>query len=134
MNVSVADLRSAASSTIFSMRLMALSPAFRTTLSRTTLSVAIIPAMTSWFVSINRGTDSPVRAAVLNVAGASNKRPSRGTRSPGCTSITAPISTDSGFSLRPSAKRAKSGRKERRLFMLSRAWSTALSCNLSPMQ
>ena len=134
MKFSVGALRSVASSTIFSIRLMALSLAFRTTRSHTTLSVAIIPAMTSCPASINRGIDSPVSAAVLKVAEDPRRRPSRGTRSPGCTSIFAPISTFSGRSLRPSGIRAKSGRKARRLLMLSRARSTALSCSPSPMQ
>ena len=96
MNSSVGALRADASSTRCSMRDTADSPAGRNTRRRTTLPVAIIPADTSLPVAIARGSDSPVRADVSNAASAVSSSPSRGTRSPGFTSIVSPTATSSG--------------------------------------
>ena len=109
----------------------------RTTFRRDTPSVAIIPASTSLPVSTVRGTLSPVRAAVSKGASAVSSTPSSGTRSPGFTSMTSPTPTSAGSFVTtspPTTTEAWSGRNSIRLFMLSRARSTAMSCSVSPMQ
>ena len=54
------------------------------------------PLMTSSPVCTSRGRLSPVRAAVFRAEAPSTITPSMGTRSPGCTTMTVPISTSSG--------------------------------------
>lgn len=98
MKSSAGALRSDASSTIFSMRATALSLSGRVTFIRATLSVAIMPASTSWPFSMVRGMLSPVSAAVLKAASPLVSMPSSGTRSPGLTSMISPGMTFSGLS------------------------------------
>ena len=54
------------------------------------------PLMTMSPGTTSRGTDSPVRAAVSRAEVPSSTCPSRGTRSPGLTTITFPTATSSG--------------------------------------
>ena len=60
------------------------------------------PLMISSPAFASRGTLSPVRALILRVDAPSIMMPSIGTFSPGCTTMTEPVSTSSG-SIRTSA-------------------------------
>ena len=103
INNSVGAFRSVASSTIFSIRVSALSPCVRVTRRLAARSKAIMPAKTSPSMPTCRGMLSPVSAAVSKLTRASrspsgrSSTPSSGTRSPGSTSITSPTLTISGL-------------------------------------
>ena len=116
---------------------MALSLAGREALMWTVPSLEIIPASTSLWASMTRGTLSPVSAAVSNVAALSSRWPSMGTRSPAFTSMVSPTLTCEGSTVTrslPLTTTAWSGRKAMSDLMLPRARSTAWSCRASPMQ
>ena len=87
------------------------------------------PLMTSSPTPTSRGTDSPVRAAVSREDSPVRTVPSRGTRSPGFTTMTAPTSTSSGStsSVSPSSvsRLAVSGRMSMRAAMDWRDLPTA---------
>ena len=136
MNSSAGALRCCASSTMLRIRDIALSDDLRNTCMRTTLSCDITPAGISAPVSDRRGTLSPVSAAVLNIDGSESRTPSRGTLSPGRTSITSPGITSSeerSISL-PflSTVRAKSGRNSINDCMSCLALCSALWFIISP--
>ena len=137
MNSSAGALRSLASSTIDSTRETALSLEGRTTVNRTVLSLAIMPASTSSPLSMMRGKLSPVNAAVSKAAADPVSLPSTGTRSPAFTSMRSPTVTSSGVTVKRWPSRmmtAWSGRKAMSDLMLPLARFTARSCRASPIQ
>src|SRR5574344_456015 len=138
INSSVGALRSEASCTIFKMREIALSPKGFDILMFTTLSETIIPARTSPPFFMERGTLSPVRAAVLNNAASETSVPSNGTRSPTLILITCPTTASFELIIFSSPLSpiilAVSGRTSIRAVMLFFALFTALSWNTSPIE
>ena len=94
------------------------------------------PASTPFPGLTERGTDSPVRAEVSIRDVPEITSPSRGTRSPGRTSTSAPTFTLSGGTSdarpRSSIIRAESGRRSMSDAMERRERPTARSCTYSP--
>ena len=122
INSSVGALRSEASCTIFKMREIALSPKGFDILMFTTLSETIIPARTSPPFFMERGTLSPVRAAVSKKACSESKTPSCGILSPALRVILLPTAY------------CFCGFKSISAVMLFFALLTALSWNTSPIE
>ena len=130
MNNSTGAFRSLASCTMASIRASALSLNGLVTVSRTTRSVAIIPASTVSPLRMVRGRLSPVSAAVLKEACSFCIIPSRGTRSPAFISMVSPTLTFSGCIVSGRSSRmtvAVSGRTSSSALIFRCAFPTARS-------
>ena len=123
MKDSLRDLRESAFSTSRMIFETVLSPKVFVVLMRRTPERLMQPEATSSPFSTSRGRLSPVRATVLREEVPSMTVPSRGIFPPGRTTMTSPMLTSSGVTVRvcpPRSTSAVSGRISIRCEMLSR--------------